>query len=153
MGAWIISITGVICLGILLDIVLPDGKTTKYIRGAFSLIVILVIVSPLPSLMKKEWNFSFDDSAFSASEIDEESVVSDMFSYSAEKCEEELKRQGITASVEIEYSSAVVRSVTVSVDDVSVSGEKVVSIVSEILGIAAYKIKVLYGQNQFCDSL
>lgn len=53
MGAWIISITGVICLGILLDIVLPDGKTTKYIRGAFSLIVILVIVSPLPSLLKK----------------------------------------------------------------------------------------------------
>lgn len=147
MGAWIISITGVIYLGILLDIVLPDGKTTKYIRGAFSLIVILVIVSPLPSLMKKEWKFSFDDSAFSSSEIDEEIEVSDMFFYRAEKCEEELKRQGITASVKIEYSSAVVRSVTVSVDDVSVSGEKVVSIVSEILGIAAYKIKVLYGQN------
>lgn len=147
MGAWIISITGVICLGILLDIVLPDGKTTKYIRGAFSLIVILVIVSPLPSLMKKEWKFSFDDSAFSSSESDEEIEVSDMFFYRVEKCEEELKRQGITASVEIEYSSAVVRSVTVSVDDVSVSGEKVVSIVSKSLGIAAYKIKVLYGQN------
>lgn len=147
MGAWIISITGVICLGILLDIVLPDGKTTKYIRGAFSLIVILVIVSPLPSLMKKEWKFSFDDSAFSSSDCDEEIEVSDMFSYSAEKCKEELKRQGITARVEIEYSSAVVRSVTVSVDDVSVSGEKVVSIVSESLCIAAYKIKVLYGQN------
>ena len=39
------------------------------------------------------------------------------------------------------------RSVAVYVDDVSVSGEKVVSIVSESLGIAAYKIKVLYGQN------
>ncbi len=147
MGAWIISITGVICLGILLDIVLPDGKTTKYIRGAFSLIVILVIVSPLPSLLKKEWNFSFDDSAFSSSESDDEIEVSDLFAYNVEKCEEELKRQGITASVEIEYSSAVVRAVAVYVDDVSVSGEKVVSIVSESLGIAAYKIKVLYGQN------
>ena len=147
MGAWIISITGVICLGILLDIVLPDGKTTKYIRGAFSLIVILVIVSPLPSLLKKEWNFSFDNSAFSSSDIAEEIEVSDMFSCRAEKCEEELKKLGITASVEIEYSSAVVRSVRVYVDDVSVSGKKVVSIVSESLGIAAYKIKVLYGQN------
>lgn len=72
MSAWVMSIVGVICLGILLEIVLPEGKTSKYIRGAFSIVVVLVIVAPLPSLVKKEWKFEFDDSYFS---VDEEYVA------------------------------------------------------------------------------
>ena len=43
MGAWIMSVVGVICLGVLLEIVLPSGKTTKYVRGTFSLLVVYVI--------------------------------------------------------------------------------------------------------------
>ena len=43
MGAWIMSVVGVICLGVLLEIVLPSGKTTKYVRGTFSLLVVFVI--------------------------------------------------------------------------------------------------------------
>jgi len=34
MGVWIMSIVGVICLGILLEIMLPDGKTAKYVSAA-----------------------------------------------------------------------------------------------------------------------
>lgn len=52
--AWIISIVGVICLGVLLEIVLPEGKTAKYVKGAFSLLVIFVMISPLPALLKGE---------------------------------------------------------------------------------------------------
>ena len=48
MGAWILSIAGVICLGILLEIVLSEGKTAKYVKGAFSLLVVIAIVAPLP---------------------------------------------------------------------------------------------------------
>lgn len=72
MSAWVMSIVGVICLGILLEIVLPEGKTSKYIRGAFSIVVVLVIVAPLPSLVKKDWKFEFEDSYFS---VDEEYVA------------------------------------------------------------------------------
>jgi stage III sporulation protein AF len=50
MGAWLSGIVGIICLGLLLEIVLPEGQTTKYVRGAFSLLVILVVVAPLPKL-------------------------------------------------------------------------------------------------------
>lgn len=96
MGAWVTSIVGVICLGILLDIVLPEGKTTKYIRGAFSLIVILAIVAPIPSLLKKEWKINADVSAISQSEgeIDFDAANTVLAQSYAQKCEQGSERQG-----------------------------------------------------------
>ena len=66
MKAWIISIVCVIVLGVLLEIVLPKGKMAKYVKGTFALVVIFVIVSPLPKLLKKEWNFDFSSAWASA---------------------------------------------------------------------------------------
>lgn len=59
MKGWIISVVCVIILGVLMEIVLPKGKIAKYVKGIFSLVVILVIVSPLPKLFGKEWNLDF----------------------------------------------------------------------------------------------
>lgn len=64
MSAWITSIVGVICLGILLEIVLPQGKSAKYVKGAFSLLIIFVIAAPLPKLLKSDWKLDLDGSAF-----------------------------------------------------------------------------------------
>lgn len=52
MKEWLLSVVGAVCLGVLLEIVMPEGQTTKYVRGAFSLLVIFVVVSPLPSFFK-----------------------------------------------------------------------------------------------------
>ena len=62
MKGWIVSIVCVVILGILLEIVLPKGKMAKYIKGTFSLLVIFVIVSPLPKLLKQEFKFDFSTS-------------------------------------------------------------------------------------------
>lgn len=97
MSAWVTSIVGVICLGILLEIVLPSGKTSKYIRGAFSIVVVLVIVAPLPSLVKKDWKFEFDDSFFS---VDEEYVESVNSSY-RESVEKDLKSYLLRGGYEV----------------------------------------------------
>ena len=61
MGAWVMSVVGVICLGVLLEIVLPSGKTTKYVRGTFSLLVVYVIASIIPVVAKADWDFDSDD--------------------------------------------------------------------------------------------
>lgn len=55
MNAWILSVVGVICLGVLLEIVLPEGQTGKYVKGAFSLLVIFVIAAPLPKLLNSDF--------------------------------------------------------------------------------------------------
>lgn len=143
MGAWIVAITGVICLGILLDIVLPSGQTTKYIRGAFSLILVLVIVSPIPSLVKKDWQLKFDDFQFSSTQSESETAT-DVYGAGIKRCEENLKAHGIDAKVEGEFACGVTMSVIVRLQDRSVSGARVVDIVADVLQIAPHKIRVLY---------
>lgn len=66
LSAWIMSIAGVICLSVLVELVLPNGQMNKYIKGIFSFIIILVIVSPIPKLLHKNFDFS---SMFGTSEI------------------------------------------------------------------------------------
>jgi stage III sporulation protein AF len=58
MAEWVLSIVGVVALTVLLDILLPEGQMNKYLKGIFSLLVILVVISPLPSLVK---NGTFED--------------------------------------------------------------------------------------------
>ena len=58
MSAWIMSIAGVVCLSVLVELVLPNGQMNKYIKGIFSFIILLVIISPIPKLLKKDFDYS-----------------------------------------------------------------------------------------------
>ncbi|MBE5757378.1 MAG: hypothetical protein E7345_00395 [Clostridiales bacterium] len=53
MNKWIISIVGVVFLGILFDLIYPNGKTNKLCKSVFGLIVLCVIIAPI-------MNFDFD---------------------------------------------------------------------------------------------
>lgn len=64
MNAWILSIVGIICLGILLDIVLPTGQMSKYVKGFFSLLCMFVIIAPIPAFLTGEWTISIDTKLF-----------------------------------------------------------------------------------------
>ena len=55
MSGWLIGIVGVVSIGVLIEILLPEGENSKYIRGIFSIIVIFVIISPLPKLAKGDF--------------------------------------------------------------------------------------------------
>ena len=57
MSAWLMSIVGVVALGVLLEIMLPDGKISKYIKGIFSLAVVLIIITPLPKFLLSDFGF------------------------------------------------------------------------------------------------
>ncbi|MDE6189009.1 MAG: stage III sporulation protein AF [Clostridia bacterium] len=73
MSAWLIGIVGVVSLGVLIEIILPEGENSKYIRGIFSIIVIFVIVSPLPKLLKGDFIKEFTGNGETSQiEIDEE---------------------------------------------------------------------------------
>lgn len=49
MKEWIYSIIAIILLTTIITIIVPDGKLGKMIKGIFSLIVMLVIISPILS--------------------------------------------------------------------------------------------------------
>lgn len=50
ISGFIISILGIVVLGVLIDLILPDGQMQKYIKSVFSVIVVLTMVSPLVNI-------------------------------------------------------------------------------------------------------
>ena len=70
MISYILSIVGIVFLGVLVDIILPDGEMNKYVKGVFSIIAMCVIISPIPKLIKTDFDIGelFYDST--ATQID-----------------------------------------------------------------------------------
>lgn len=52
ISAWIMSILGVVIVGTLIDLILPSGRMSKYVKSIFATITVLIIVTPLPNLIK-----------------------------------------------------------------------------------------------------
>lgn len=57
ISSWVMSIAGVICLSVLIELIMPDGQMNRYIKNIFSFIIVLVIILPLPKLMQKEYQY------------------------------------------------------------------------------------------------
>lgn len=49
-STWLISVVGIVILGVLIDVILPNGAINKYIKAVYAFIIILVIVSPLTKI-------------------------------------------------------------------------------------------------------
>lgn len=58
MKSWIISIVCAVVLSVIFDLLLTEGETKKYIKGIMSAIVIVVIIAPLPGVLKNDINIS-----------------------------------------------------------------------------------------------
>ncbi len=54
LSKWVLSIAGVVCLSVLVELILPNGQMNRYIKGILSFIIVLVIILPLPKLMNQE---------------------------------------------------------------------------------------------------
>lgn len=89
LSAWALSIVGIVLLTLIVDIVLPEGETNKYIKSVFAVITVFVIASPIPSLFNG--NFNFDDfvAEENASAVDG-AFLEELFVQRAEAIEKEL---------------------------------------------------------------
>lgn len=106
MGVWIMSVVGVICLGLLLEIVLPEGQTAKYVKGAFSLLIVFVIAAPLPNLLGKDLKLKLDSCTF---EVDGDYINATYSAYSqgtAKSIEKYLLENGYVCDVDIVLKDA-----------------------------------------------
>lgn len=143
MAGWITSIVGVICLGVLLEIVLPEGKTAKYVKGAFSLIVIIVIVAPLPSLFKKDWKFDLSEN-FSP----DSGFVSATYADYGQSLEEELEKLLLENGCEAQIDIYIKDGLTFEIDFVELrafGGEptEAVALICRRLALTADKVKII----------
>lgn len=64
LASYILSIVGIILVGIVVDLMLVDGQVKKYVQSIYVLFVVFTIVAPLPSFINniKRGDYSFETS-------------------------------------------------------------------------------------------
>ena len=55
MATWLASIVGVVVVGVVIDLMTQGRRMGNFIRSIYGFIILFVIVSPLPNLLKMEW--------------------------------------------------------------------------------------------------
>ena len=54
---WLLGVVGIVLIGVLVDLILPEGEMQKYIKAIFSIFVVFVMISPLLSIDIDKINF------------------------------------------------------------------------------------------------
>lgn len=60
MDAWLLSIVGVVFVGVVFDMMIPEGKVNGIIRSIFSIATLFVLLQPVPKLIKELTNKQWD---------------------------------------------------------------------------------------------
>ena len=106
MGGYLLSILGVVILGVVIDVILPSGSTSKYISGIFAIIVMFVIISPVLTWIKSGYNIQ-DYFTLQDISLDEKllySINKSKFTQLEEEVEQELADNGYNnVKVDIQF--------------------------------------------------
>ncbi len=104
MTSYIIGILAVVILGIIADLMLSGKRMGKFVRGVFAALTILIIIAPLPGLIKGgTWG---EVDLFGSAAIDEEYL-----SYASQ-----LKAKALQNGVESALSESGYRGTEVKID-------------------------------------
>lgn len=55
MTTWLASIVGVVVVGVIVELMTHHGRMGPFVRSIYAFIVLFVIVSPLPKMLKTDW--------------------------------------------------------------------------------------------------
>lgn len=61
ISGWIMSILGIVVLGTTVDLLMTKSRMKNIIRSVFATVSVLVIITPLPSLIRNGVDISFSD--------------------------------------------------------------------------------------------
>lgn len=130
LSNWILSIAGIICVSVIVELILPDGQMNRYIKGIFSFIIILVVIMPIPKLLNRDLDFSniFDNSGY---EIDSDylyQVNLDKMNSVKNEIEKQIEKRGylnvvVSINCDIFDNSMQYKSIFVDLSDLVISGQ------------------------------
>lgn len=58
MAGYILSILGIVIAGVFIDIIVPNGAISKYIKSIYSIFVVAVLISPIVKFLNKNHDFT-----------------------------------------------------------------------------------------------
>ena len=97
ISVYLLSIVGVVFLIVIVDLILPDSKISKYIKSIAAVFVVAVIASPIINLVNSNWDWK---SLFVNSEYQvDENVLNNINQQNIEVLEKELVEYLETQSI------------------------------------------------------
>ena len=97
ISSWIMSIAGIICLSVIVELVIPDGQMNRYIKGIFAFIILLIIIMPIPKLLKRDIDLSNIFNYENSIKIDEDYIYQlnlDKMNLMKDKIETDISKSG-----------------------------------------------------------
>ncbi len=58
ISVYLLTIVGVVFLMVVIELVLPDSKVSKYIKSIFAIFIVVVIISPIAKLANSDWDWN-----------------------------------------------------------------------------------------------
>lgn len=130
LSNWILSIAGIICVSVIVELILPDGQMNRYIKGIFSFIIILVVIMPIPKLLNRDFNFSniFDNSGYEINSDYLYQVNLDKMNSVKNEIEKQIEKRGylnvvVSINCDIFDNSMQYKSIFVDLSDLVISGQ------------------------------
>ena len=142
-SAWVLSIVGIVMLTLIVDIILPEGQTNKYIKSVFAVITVFVIALPIPSLFNGDIDIGGVLKNEQAGVIDTafiENLMQERAAVVKDELLKEYKANGIdNVEVEISYKDDVkfsIEKIFINVkNSVIVGSDKNINIKEKVLSI------------------
>lgn len=151
MKAWLISVTAVCLLLILMELLLSEGKTKKFIQGILRLAMVIVLLSPVTALVKG------NTTEINITEETKETATYDGLSdYIKRKAENEIEKRlnemGGRCEAEILVGNGEIRFVEITVKENGINAkgeniytnEKIIECVTDTVAVDKEKVLV-YG--------
>ncbi len=126
MGAYILSIAGVILISAVISIIAPSGKMGKFVKGMTRLFIFVVLVAPFVKLVKEP------ETVLTGAEIGVDEGYLDAYSSMLSRTEAEdiaaylKEKYGVRAKVEVRRlpEDLSYEKITVCVTDFGINGEE-----------------------------
>lgn len=133
ISKWLISILSVVISGVLVDLLLPNGKLNGFIRAIFGFLAVTIIISPLPSIINRELSFENVIYNYGATQIDQDFVdasIKNIITNLENATEQELKNEGfenvnVVISYIIENYKYTIKKVSLDIKNLVINSNQV----------------------------
>ena len=70
MKSWILNIVGIVFIGVIIEIILPDGKSNTFIKHIFNIFMLFVIVAPITKIVNNGLSYQINLEKINSLEVD-----------------------------------------------------------------------------------
>ncbi len=129
MAGYILSILGIVVAGVFIDIIIPNGTISKYIKSIYAIFVLSVIISPIINFFNKNQGFNLQYQEYEINEnlinyINQNKVKSIENNITADLEEEGMSNIDIIINYSIDNNELSINSCTINLKNLVISADK-----------------------------